>query len=240
MSRCYFALLVLAPLVIVAACDDDDVGSGNAFDVPDGSSADFDAPATGDVDATVQATVPGFIGTVGGNQSNDRCPTGQLAIGLAGGSVPVAFYSGVLSQVTTVCGTLVLPQAGTTEVTIAPGATVPADTQRGITPATMPLVTVTCPANQIVVGLAGSAVSKDFPPRRNLTASAQLRCASLSYAGGAFAVGVVSDGPTLGAAGDGGAAGPFDCPAGQVAVGSYVQAGEILDGIGPLCAPAQP
>lgn len=247
-SSYWFALVALAPIAVVAACDDAVDFNGGSFELPDAGNVTFDATTSGNVDASDEpdvvdagdaadaadeAAFPGLIGSVGGVRHDDRCPAGQLAIGLAGGTVASGFYIGALSELTTLCGTPVPPQGASTDVSITPGATVPADEKRGITTAVKPLVAVSCGPNQVLVGLAGSSISKNFPPPRGVVASARLRCATLSYAGGAYTLGAITDGSTLGTSAT--AAGPFDCAAGEVATGSYVQSGEILDGLGPRC-----
>ena len=248
----------------LAACEGDQTsGRGPDLHLPDGSLSPLDGGATGldagdvpdadaaaaDVDAADAAdaadasdggdtvSYSGLVGDIGGTLYEDRCPAGQLAVGVEAGTVGVNFYSGVLSKMRTLCGTPVLPTGASTAITIGPGVAVPESPgARGTEPVTS-TTQVTCPADQVVVGIAGDTIVKNFPPLRDLPAYLQIVCAPLSYTNGTVTVGTAAPAGGIGTPTDT-SVGPFECEPNKVAAGLRVHAGQILDAVAARCEPA--
>lgn len=251
--------LVLVSIGGFAACETEESSGGGGFTPPDSSffdapSSSIDATDTADVaeasapdadardasdaaDAAVD-TYPGIIGSASTLEYADRCPAGQFMIGVEGGAVANGFYVGILSKIRTLCGIPKVPVGASTEVTIDAGKTVPADIvdARGTVTPMAGVTSVSCPANQVVIGLSGGSRIANFPPEIPLTTAVQLHCAPLSWVNNAVGVGVSEVGGAIGAGGT--AAGPFVCGVGSVVVGTRLYAGDVLNGIEPRCEPA--
>ncbi|MBX3202333.1 MAG: hypothetical protein KF894_29665 [Labilithrix sp.] len=203
-----------------AGPDDDPTDAGDGGDGGDGSVAAF----------------AGLIGSIGGTPTEDRCPPGQVMIGVSGGTVGAGFYLDVLSAFRVLCGTARLPAAGSTDVTVEPGAVVPptdADPRGNVaaTPAQL-----TCPANQVVVSVNGRTVAKNFPPLRAVVSQLELVCAPLTHSNGVSTIGAGTAAGSLGST-NGVAVGPFACGPDTTASGMRVHSGEILDGAELRCEP---
>ena len=224
-------------------------GGSTGFDAGDPMDADADASADAadaadaadEADASdgaVDVSYSGMVGTVGGTLYEDRCPAGQLVIGLEGGAAG-GFYSGVLTKARTLCGTPKLPTDGETVISIDPGVVVPADVAnaRGTEVAVSAVTQVSCPANQVVVGIRGNTRLVNFPPVRDVAAYVQIVCAPLSYSNLTVTIGAAA----LVAGGAGSTAGtpvgPFDCGPNTVAAGMRINAGQITDGVAVRCEP---
>ena len=221
-----------------------DGGGTTGFDAGDPMDADTDADAGADAadaadasDGAVDVSYSGRIGTVGGSLYEDRCPAGQLVVGLEGGAAR-GFYDGVLTKVRTLCGTPQLPSGGETVISIGPGVGVPdVANARGTDAPGSRVTQVICPANQVVVGIRGNTMPVDFPPVRDLAAYVQIVCAPLSYSNLTVTIGAAA----LVAGGIGAtsatAVGPFDCGANTVAAGMRTHAGDVTDGVEARCEP---
>lgn len=144
----------------------------------------------------------------------------------------------MLSKVRTLCGTPKLPTDASTVVTVEPGTAVPANQvdARGNV-ASSAVTQATCPANQVVVGIAGNALAKDFPPPRELAAYLRLICTPLGHTNGTVTIGAPALAGGVGTA-NGTAAGPFECGANRVAAGMRVYAGDVADAVQARCEPA--
>lgn len=212
-----------------ADADASDAGASDAADAADAS----DASDGGD-----QVSYSGLLGQPGGTLYEDRCPAGQLVIGVEGGTIDNGFYAGVLSKLRTLCGTPKLPTDASTVITVEQGTAVPASQveARG-TVAASAVTQATCPANQVVVGITGYTLATDFPPPRDLAAYLQLDCAPLSYTNGAVTIGAAALAGGVGTA-SGTVAGPFECGANKVAAGMRVHAGDVVDAVRARCEPA--
>src|SRR5262249_30237489 len=144
-------------------------------------------------------------GTTGALVGADTCPSGQALVGFNG------YASGSVVGFQPVCAPLLAPAvgdgAGRTGARSALTLRGPTSSSRGSS---------LCPANQVVVGLAGRAGWG--------VDNLQVRCAPLSVLGGVITVGAASTQPGFGGTG-GDPFGPSDCPAGKVANVSTVTTG---------------
>ncbi|MCA9612750.1 MAG: hypothetical protein KC586_08360 [Myxococcales bacterium] len=181
------------------------------------------------------AFVPGTTNTTlrgggGGGAFLQACPAGSVMVGVAG-AVASGFYSGVLTQVATLCSTL---DVSTGAVVLgAPVRVPPTGGAGGVTGSGA--ATATCPAGEVVVGFSGRSGS--------FVNNVALRCAPLTLTGDAmsgfaFSVGATSGGAAIGS-GSGSAFGATDCAAGEVARGSVGRSGDVVDGFGLRCGTPQ-
>jgi hypothetical protein len=197
-----------------------DVANETIVGPVDASSAD-----TGSICPTSIATGgPMATPTYGANSGTaygDICPPGEAIVGYTGSisaSQPI-----VVAQLQTICGRLSI--GGTPcQIGVSPGTTLPA---RGTNPRTGPW-TERCPANQVVVGFHGQA-------GRDLDAVG-IDCAPLtvSKTGSGVSHGPITSLPALG-----GSTGPIfqdGCQPDQLAVGSNLQAAQIVYQLGLFCA----
>lgn len=186
-------------------------------------------------------TIP-RVASPGGTAYEDDCPEGQVPIGIEA-RVATGFYSGTLANLVTQCGTVAVTRNSTGfDATVSPGgARLPATGSRGTWTYVGSLLTATCPANQAVVGLAGS--SGGSPPPNQYTTQLNLRCAPFTVSGDATAgytasVGTITQLPPVGTT-TGTASPAVDCPPGMLGRGLYVNAGDIADGVALRCAAPQ-
>lgn len=155
----------------------------------------------------------------------DRCPAGQVLIGL-NGTIDAAGGAVYLRSVQGVCGTLQVSETAPWQVTIASGATLPLHDQEFPQPQT-----ALCPAGQVVTAFAG---------RSGLWIDGlEVRCAALEIASDALSIGTAAAAGYLGAKSGGSAFAVQACPDGTVAVGQTggtVLSGDVLGEFGVICA----
>jgi hypothetical protein len=197
------------PVVIDAAAAEEDAGAMRDAESPPSLSPTL----TGESLSAEQ-------GGDGGTPYIDLCPGSQVVIGyrgfLTGPSVGLILVGGIQ----TLCGELSLSGSS---ITTTPGATLPV---RGTSEASP--WTQTCAANQIVVGFTGrSGIALD---------QVAFQCAAWSASGdGGEALSSGSVVTLLAAGGGGGSPYANTCPAGQVARGNNLRAGEWVDAFGLVC-----
>jgi hypothetical protein len=174
--------------------------------------------------ATGGPTATPMYGATGGTAYGDICPPGEGIVGYTGSTTnnqPI-----VVGQLQTICGKLSIAGSSPCQITVSPGTTLPA---RGTNPRTAPW-TERCPSNQVVVGFHGRA-GYDLD-------ALGIDCAPLavSKAGNGVLHGPITSMPT-----QGGPTGPTfqdGCRPDQLAVGSNLQAGQIVYALGLFCATA--
>ncbi len=157
-------------------------------------------------------------GVTNGTIYTDTCPGGQVVIGYN------VLYDSVVRGVQAICGTLNV-SGPAFDVTITPGITQP---RRGFGAMTS---TVTCPANQMVVGFTGSNGA--------LIDALAFRCAPLAITpDGSGGYGLTTGTVTTLAPAGGTGGGPIpntDCPAGEFASGQTIAIGDWLFGFAQVC-----
>jgi hypothetical protein len=168
--------------------------------------------------------VEAAFGGQGGKPATDMCPAGQVLIGY------VVYESAspapsVVGKLRGLCGVVSVDSANC-QVTISAGAMLPLHGAFS----DMPPVTLSCPANQMVVGITGRAGA-------NLD-QIGFGCAPLLLskvvATYQTSVGATTWLSTVG--GPGGNAYQRVCPAGQVSTGADVHAGQVIDAFGLYCS----
>ncbi|APR75959.1 Hypothetical protein A7982_01306 [Minicystis rosea] len=182
---------------------------------------------------TVENTPLG--GGDGGEMFDDACPAGQVLVGFQSGTVD----GGVpLSSLGALCATVGLSSGKSSTLSLTAGATLPS---HGTQPATN-IRTVTCPADQVVVGFEGRAFT-DTETSGTYLSRLAIRCAPLVVTGlpdaPATARGAITTMSSLGDGLDDGAVpiAAIDCPEGQVAVATRGQSVAVVDALGLGCAP---
>lgn len=183
-------------------------------------------------------SAPAWSGT--GNDLNQDCPPGQVPVGVTA-SVTSGFYSQNISQWSMQCGTLSIAPAGAGAwtTTLGAGSVLPATGTIGSWSFTTTMGTTSCPANQAMVGFAGTAGLPTGLGGTHLNQLA-LRCAPVTVTGtvdSGFVVsyGAITQATTIGT-GVGPVPGLFECPAGMLASGFHLHAGEIVDGADLRCS----
>ncbi|MBI5518171.1 MAG: hypothetical protein HY909_30655, partial [Deltaproteobacteria bacterium] len=158
----------------------------------------------------------------GGTMFNELCPAGSAIVGFEG------MLGDSYNLLAMYCQQLVLAFPGGTPAVTLDGFDRRLSFRGG--PGGRTPVTGHCPANQVLVGFAGSAGS--------LLDSLSLRCAPVTatVSGGRLVLGfgTISTMPPVG--GTGGR--PFsaiDCPSGQFAGGAAIRAGGAIDAFGLVC-----
>jgi hypothetical protein len=180
-------------------------------------------PSSLTVSSTKNATArqaPGAGGTV----YDDSCPAGQVLIGFNGTVGADVTY---VRSVSGVCGTLALQAQAPYAITVSKAGNLPLRMTAQAT-----AQSALCPANQVVVGFAGTS--------GGYIDSLKFKCAPLSVSGQApnytLSIGTASDTGSIGGAAGGSAFTAISCAAGQVAVSQRPNAGNAIDSFGMACA----
>lgn len=199
---------VSAPKVPDAATDAAMVPADASPDAPpDAPSNQLPAAPTG---VTLsRGAEAGALGDLGGDLFSDACPGGQALIGVSGATGLFNGLITVVGQVAGHCATIGVGavSSNTYPLTATTGMVL---TARGA--GNTAAYSLTCPANQFVVGLtlrAGSALDQ-----------INLECAAVTLTASSTTwVGRVGTATTVGPGGGGGGAGPIaaSCPTGQIA-----------------------
>jgi hypothetical protein len=155
----------------------------------------------------------------------DRCPAGQLLIGLDA-TVDAAGGAAYVRSIQGVCGTPALSEAAPWKVSVAGMATLPLREQQ------FPQAqSARCPAGEVVTAFAG---------RSGLWIDGlEVQCASLEIVSDGLSIGTARVAGYLGAKSGGSAFAAQACPDGTVAVGQTggtVFSGDVLGEIGVMCA----
>jgi hypothetical protein len=212
------ALIVVAALAAsgVAACGET---SGIILgDVPPADDAATDACATCSTPVTLagQTLTPQQGGTTG-TAYTDLCPGDQAVIGYQGFLTPPSVGATLVGGLQALCGTIVVD--GSSSATMA-GASLPMRGASQDSPWTQ-----RCPTGQVVVGFAGrSGADLD---------QVAFECAPWSASDAGLSMGAYVTLPAAG--GDGGTAFQQTCPAGQLARGDALRAGDWIDAFGLVC-----
>ncbi len=186
----------------------------------------------GAIQLAVATTAP-IVGVAGGGTSIDSCPAGQVPVSLTA-AVSTAFYSGILTEYSMQCGTLDITPAGTGwTTTISAGARVPTTGFYGNWTFKGAPSTVSCPANQAIVGLTG--MGNQNGAKRLTPSCAPVIVTGDTDAGFVVSYGAPTDTATLGTS-VAVMSGPYYCPEGTLGSGFIVNAGQILDGLSLRCA----
>jgi hypothetical protein len=195
------------------------------FEQGSGPNAPGPGPTTCPSSFDFTSPVPTVVrGGSGGVPRARFCPAGQVPVGFSVYEAKMPAPD-VVSGLVEICGTLSVVQA-TCEVTILPGTTLPMSGGTG----DQPVANRNCPPDQMVVAVGGRA--------GNYVDQISFGCAPLllSKVGATYQASV---GPITWLApvgGTGGSAFTNICPAGQVAIGSDVHSGIILDAFALFCA----
>lgn len=180
-------------------------------------------PSSVSVSATKNATTK-QAPSAGGTSYDDTCPAGQVLIGFKG---TVGSDHTYVRSASGVCGTLAVAASAPYAVTTSQAGALPARMTAQAT-----VQDALCPANQVVVGFAGSA--------GGYIDSLKFKCAPLSITGQApnhtLSFGAATDTGSLGGAAGGTAFNAISCAAGQAAVSQRVSAGDAIDSFGIACA----
>ncbi len=197
--------------------------AGSAGNAGAGGMPSTVKPTSLSVNATKNATAKQAPGG-GGTPYDDACPAGQVLIGFDGSVGSDQTY---LRSVAGVCAKLALGSAAPYAVTTSQAGTLPV---RMVAQSTAQ--SALCPANQVVVGFAGTS--------GGYVDSLKFRCAPLSVGGQApnfkLSIGTASDSGSIGGPAGGSAFTAISCSAGQVAVSQQVNAGGAIDGFGIACS----
>ncbi len=160
----------------------------------------------------------------GGTAYDDSCPAGQVLIGFNGSVGTDETY---LRSVAGVCGKLTLGGSAPYAITTSQAGTLPVRMSAQAT-----AQSALCPANQVVVGFAGT--------NGGYIDSLKFKCAPLSVSGQApnftLSIGTASDSGSIGGPAGGNAFTAILCATGQVAVSQHVNAGNAIDGFGMACS----
>lgn len=195
-----------------------------------GPVVDVGAPDTGCTTCSLPIGLTGTSQTVqyggdAGTTYTDTCPSDQAVIGYQGFLTPPAVGILLVGAIQAVCGKLASSEAPPYALSTTAGATLPV---RGVSQ-TGPWAQL-CPPDQVVVGFDGNS-GDDFD-------QVAFVCAPWSAASGMpgapLTMGATADLPAVG--GDGGMPFHGSCPAGQLAIGSNLRAGEWIDAFGLVCA----
>ncbi len=171
-------------------------------------------------------------GDVDGSVSSDVCPTNQVVIGYRGSLSSDVFVNApgpatpVIGVIQTLCGALSLGDASSSELSIASGAVLAA---RGMDPGAA--WSANCPPDEVVEGFSGR--------RGFYLDQVQITCAGWTLSPLDAAPGLAIAGTTTLAATGGGGGMPFpfeQCPRGEMATGTTIQAGQYVEGFGLICA----
>jgi hypothetical protein len=198
-------------------------------DSPAADEAQDASPSpTGDMDAFESGPPPLVVvrgetptpvrGGGGGSPGTDVCPGDQMVVGYLGSS------DTLVHGLQVVCGRVTVVGAGPYRVVVSSGATLASHGSVG-----GPTFSTMCSANQVVVGIDGHSGS--------VVDQFGIECAPLTVVqsgpGFALAIGATTKLPTHG--GTGGS--PYDdpCPTGQVARGSMISSGFLIDSAALLC-----
>ena len=157
---------------------------------------------------------------IGGMEYNDRCPAGQVLVGV-NGKLGDSF-----DQIQAICAPVQVDRAA--QVTI--GAPTTPFPFRGMNNASAPTTNIQCPANNVMLGFSGGAAA--------LLDRLSLKCAPIvvQQNGATFAVTSGTATQTGLTGGDGGANfEPTDCPVDTLVTGAHIQAGGSVDGFGVYC-----
>ncbi|UJR84862.1 hypothetical protein [Sandaracinus amylolyticus] len=164
--------------------------------------------------------------TTGGTRYDDACPEGQVLIGFDG---LLSSANGYFQRLAAVCGTPALTPDGSGGYTVSIGAGATLPLRGGHVG---PVMTSTrCAPGEIVTAFAGR--------RGALVDSITISCASLTVTGSgaslAIAIGTPAARPSIGGSG-GTAFAESACPAGSIARGAVIRAGDSLDAIALMCS----
>jgi hypothetical protein len=169
--------------------------------------------------------------SAGGVSYNDECGANQALVGFKGtvdSAAPADAAPGPtnLRSLQGVCAPLAVTAAEPYRVTTGVTTLLPVRQTPG------PVAqTVTCPANQVIIGFVGRQAA--------YIEELQFRCAPLAISGTSpaftLALGAIATTGPLGAATAGTAFAAIDCPANQVAVAQAPRAGTAVDSFGMVC-----
>jgi hypothetical protein len=206
-----------------AATDPGGGGSGGAIPV------DAGPPPVVPTDVTIGTqTTPSALQSpsAGGAVYSDLCPADQLLIGFKG-TVDAAGGMTYLRSVQGVCGTLSVTGSGPYKVNVTQAGQLSVRQT-----ASAVAQSVTCPANQVIVGFGGRS--------GGFIDALDFRCAPLTIGGMSpsytLGPGSISTTGIIGGATGGSAFADIDCGAGKVAVGQAPHAGAAIDAFGLVCA----
>ncbi|WP_157070385.1 hypothetical protein [Sandaracinus amylolyticus] len=208
------------------ACDDGD--RCTADDVCTAGVCEGVAATCGDpvlaFPAGVESPMRGNV--TGGTRFDDACPEGQVLIGFDG---LLSSANGYFQRLAAACGTPALTHDGSGGYTVSIGAGATLPLRGGHTGPVM--ASTRCAPGEIVTGFVGR--------RGALVDSITISCASLTVSGTgaslALVIGTPSARPSVG--GSGGSAFPEStCPAGSIARGAVIRAGDSLDAIALMCS----
>jgi hypothetical protein len=167
--------------------------------------------------------------STGGVPYNDECPANQALVGFKGtvDSIPEGGTGNTnLRSVQGICAPLTVSATEPYRVNVGATSLLPIRGGASAVPQT-----VTCPANQVVVGFQGRTAM--------YIEAMQFRCAPLNISGTTpnftLALGAIMTTGPLGAATAGNTFAAIDCPANQVAVAQAPRAGSAIDSFGMVC-----
>lgn len=212
-----FVLSLVAVLVVAAGCGDDD------------DPVMIDDPTF--VVAIGSGTETALAGNAaGGTKFSDVCATGAAAVGVSG--TLDAGAAGRIDQLQVECRTLGVAELAVDsyEVTTIGGTTLPLRGAVAFNPGAS--FTRVCPGNSLLTGFDGRSGL--------LIDGLGLFCTGFTIAGNPSTGGTLSAGTPsavtyVGGPG-GGAFNRIDCPAGQIAAGEVIRAGDDVYAFGLVCA----